>query len=316
MRYFITGGAGFIGSHLTRHLLKQGHDVTVLDNFSSKRHNRLSQTKACIVEGSVLDMELVESIAQNCDQIIHLAAVVGVRLAIEKGLLGLEIGYNGTKNVLEAALKHDREVFIASSSAIYGKITELPVHEDSDCLLGSSRNANWLYSVTKLTEEHLAMAYYREMGVKVKIGRFFNVIGPYQVSTYGMVVPTFITRALKGEPLLVYGDGKQTRTFVYIDDAIKGVETVLSRGKTGLVYNIGGTEEIFILDLAERIKALTGSASSIKLMPYSKAFYTDFEETRRRVPDIARLVQLGYKPRFSLDEALMRIISHHREQEG
>lgn len=278
--------------------------------FSSS--NRLAQTKASLINGSVLDRELVFSLAARCDYIIHMAAVVGVRLAMSKGRETLKVSYLGSENVLEAATKYNKEIFLASSSAIYGKIVQLPVPEEANSLLGSAQKPSWLYSIGKLVEEHLAFAYFRELGTKIKIGRFFNVIGPYQVGTYGMVVPTFITRALNNQPLQVYGDGQQTRTFVYIEDALNGLELVLEKGGIGNVYNIGGVEEISILSLAEKIRSLTGSSSPINLVPYRQAFDENFEETQRRVPDISHLKKLGYQPEYSLDEALLEIISHHR----
>ncbi|NLC51326.1 MAG: NAD-dependent epimerase/dehydratase family protein, partial [Firmicutes bacterium] len=232
MHYLITGGGGFIGTHLTLRLLEQGDEVSVLDNFSASE-NRLRGTKARIIKGSVLDRELVFSAASECHRIIHLAAVVGVRLAMSRGRETLKVSYLGSENVLEAASKLEKEIFIASSSAIYGKILHTPVSEGEDSLLGPTYKGSWLYSVGKLIEEHLALAYFRELGTRVKIGRFFNVIVPYQVERYGMVVPTFVSRALRGEPLLMYGSGRQTRTFVYVEDALDGLEILLEKGAPG-----------------------------------------------------------------------------------
>jgi UDP-glucose 4-epimerase len=310
LHYLITGGGGFIGTHLTLRLLEQGDEVSVLDNFSASE-NRLRGTKARIIKGSVLDRELVFSAASECHRIIHLAAVVGVRLAMSRGRETLKVSYLGSENVLEAASKLEKEIFIASSSAIYGKILHTPVSEGEDSLLGPTYKGSWLYSVGKLIEEHLALAYFRELGTRVKIGRFFNVIGPYQVERYGMVVPTFVSRALRGEPLLMYGSGRQTRTFVYVEDALDGLEILLGKGAPGEIYNIGGTEEISIRELAEKIKALTGSSSAIKIIPYTEAFDEQFEETQRRAPDITRLQKLGYRPRYTLEETLKKIIAHH-----
>ncbi|WP_234117235.1 NAD-dependent epimerase/dehydratase family protein [Clostridium hydrogenum] len=312
MNYLITGGAGFIGTNLTLKLLKEGHKVTVLDNFVSSPRDRLKNSGATIVEGSVLNRDLVFSLAKNCDYIVHLAAIVGVRLAMEKGREGLEVSSIGTKNVLEAAHKYNLEVFLASSSAIYGKITKASVSEDDDSLIGSSKRSSWLYSIAKLLEEHLGFAYYRELGTKVKIGRFFNVIGPYQTGIYGMVVPTFINRALNDEPLVIYGTGYQTRTFGHVYDILTGFDLVTKNGQIGEVYNIGGTNEITILDLAKKIKLLTDSNSPIEIIPYEKAFDKNFEETTQRVPNIAKLMKLGYKPRYSLDETLKNIIEYQK----
>ncbi|URZ04634.1 NAD-dependent epimerase/dehydratase family protein [Clostridium felsineum] len=312
MHYLVTGGAGFIGTNLTLRLLEKGHKVTVLDNFSSTSKDRLKNTKAEVIEGSVLDKALVFSLVKECDYVIHLAAVVGVRLAMLKGIDCLRVSYLGTENVLEAAYKYNKEIFAASSSAIYGKIKSSLVNEKDDYVLGSSKKSSWLYSVAKLTEEHLTLAYNRELGVKVKIGRFFNVIGPYQVGNFGMVVPTFINRALKDEPLKVYGDGLQTRTFGYIEDVLNGLELVLQKGEVGEIYNIGGTEEITILQLANKIKVLTKSNSIIELVPYKKAFDDNFEETLQRVPDISKLRKLGYSPSYTLDTAIRNTINYQK----
>lgn len=314
MHYLITGGAGFIGTHLTLRLLSKGHNVTVLDNLSTGCSDYLANSQARLVVGSVTDSELVNSLASECDTIIHLACVVGVRLAMTKGCETLRLSYVGTENVLEAASKFDKEAFVASSSAIFGKIARFPVAEEDDSLLGASTKPSWLYSVAKLMEEHLTLAYSRERGTKVKLVRFFNVIGPYQTGSYGMVVPTFITKALKGEPLPVYENGLQTRTFGYIEDILDGVELVLEKGGWGELYNIGGWEEVSIVDLAKRVKALTNSSSELEYIPFKKAFGPNFEETAKRVPDINRLRQLGYNPSYSLDDALQEIIYHHRQQ--
>ncbi|AAK78770.1 UDP-glucose 4-epimerase [Clostridium acetobutylicum] len=310
MHYLITGGAGFIGTNLTLRLLNAGHKVTVLDNFSATLPDRLNNTKATVIKGSVLDRNLVFSLVNKCDYIIHLAAVVGVRLAMLKGIEGLKVSCTGTDNMLEAAHLYNKGIFISSSSAIYGKISKKSVDEEDDSVLGTSKKPSWLYSVGKLTEEHLVLAYHRELGVKVKIGRFFNVIGPYQVGNYGMVVPTFINVALEEKPIQVYGNGQQTRTFGYIEDILNGLQLVLNYGEIGEIYNIGGTEEIRILDLAKKIKVLTQSNSNINLVPYEKAFDKNFEETLQRVPDISKLKKLGYTPHYSLDEALKSIIKY------
>lgn len=314
MHYLITGGNGFIGSHLTLKLLEQGHRVTILDNFLTSPPDRLENTNANVVKGSVLDENLVYKLSKNCDYIIHMAAIVGVRLAMKKGIEGLTVSYVGTDNVLKAATKYDKEILVVSSSSIYGKITKIPVSEDADCLLGSSTKSSWLYSVAKLVEEHLALAYFRELGTKIKICRFFNVIGPHQSKHYGMVVPTFIDKAYKNEPLPVYGNGKQTRTFAFVEDVIKGIELVLEKGVLGDIYNIGGTEEIKIMDLAEKIKSISNSSSPIELIPYEKAFDKNFEETSQRMPDISKIKKLGYNPLYTLDQSILEIINFKKSR--
>ncbi|MDS1029707.1 NAD-dependent epimerase/dehydratase family protein [Bacillota bacterium LX-D] len=316
MRYFITGGAGFIGSHLTLRLLSQGHEVIVLDNFSASPRDRLAKTSAKVAEGDVLDKDLVFTLAESCDYLIHLAAVVGVRLAMAKGREGLKVSCQGTENVLEAATILQKPIFLASSSATYGKILKTPVAEDADCLLGTSSKVSWLYSVAKLVEEHLALAYFRELGTKIKIGRFFNAIGPNQTGAYGMVVPTFINKALHNQPLHVYGTGRQTRTFAYIEDVLDGLEIVLQRGQVGEIYNIGGTEEVSIFYLAQKIKELAQSSSPIQLVPYEEAFDENFEETMQRMPDITKLQKLGYTPNWSLERSLQALINYHRQRTG
>jgi UDP-glucose 4-epimerase len=294
--------------------MAKGDRVTILDNLSTGRADRLAGTNARLVQGSVTDGKLVSSMVAACDSIIHLACIVGVRLAMHKGIETLRLSYLGTENLLDAATIHNKEIFVASSSAIYGKIMHVPVAEEDDCLLGASIKPSWLYSVGKLVEEHLSLAYLRERGTHVKLVRFFNVIGPYQSGSYGMVVPRFIQKALKGEPLPVYEDGLQTRTFGYIEDILDGVELVLDQGASGEIYNIGGWEEVSILEVAKKIIALTESSSKIKFIPFSTAFGPYFEETTRRIPDISRLRRLGYQPRYSLDAALKEIITYHTSQ--
>ncbi|ACL77100.1 NAD-dependent epimerase/dehydratase family protein [Ruminiclostridium cellulolyticum] len=309
MKYLITGGNGFIGSHLTLRLLIEGHKVTVLDNFFTSPKGRLSNTGANVIEGSVNDENLINSLIENCDHVIHLASIVGVRLAMLYGIDGLKLSCQGTENILKHASRLNKKVLVTSSSAIYGKIVSSPVNEEADSLIGCSSKSSWLYSISKLAEEHMCLAYYREHSTKVKICRLFNVIGPNQSKHYGMVVPNFISCALKNEPIQVYGDGTHTRTFSYVDDIIDGIEIIIENGKDGEVYNIGGTEEISILELAKRIINLTNSSSAVEFVPFSKVFGDNFEETRQRKPDISKLCNLGYNPKYSLDEALLKIIS-------
>ncbi len=313
MHYLITGGSGFIGTHLTRRLTEAGHEVTVLDDLSAGYDwEHLSPTGAHLVRGSVLDRFTVERSIDDVDWVIHLAAVVGVQRAMQNRIRTLRVCHQGTQNVLSAATARHRRVFVASSSAIYGKITNTPVAEDNDVLLGSPQKDGWLYSTAKMCQEHLALAYHHERGARVWIGRLFNVIGPLQSGTGGMVVPRLVTQALDDLPLTVYGDGKQTRTFVYIDDALDGIQRVTGRGEQATPYNIGGTCEISILDLARMIRRIAGSSSPIRLIPYREVLGEDFEETQKRRPSIDRLCQLGYAPRYSLEESLRAIIDHHR----
>ncbi len=308
MKYLITGGNGFIGSHLTLKLINEGHEVTVLDNFFTSPEGRLNNTGANVIRGSIMDENLLKGLIENCDYVIHLAAVVGVRLAMANGIDGLRLSCQGSDNILKYATLFDKDVLVTSSSAVYGKITADSVSEEDDSLIGCSTKPSWMYSIEKLAEEHMCLSYHREHNTKVKICRLFNVIGPNQSKYYGMVVPNFITSALKNEPLQVYGDGKHTRTFAYIDDILDGLQMVIDNGKIGEIYNIGGTEEISILELANRVITLTQSFSNIEFIPFVQVFGEKFEETKQRKPDIGKLRGLGYSPKYSLDKALLKII--------
>jgi UDP-glucose 4-epimerase len=313
MKILIAGGGGFIGTHLTLNLLQDGHKIIILDNRKEGCPYPLLNKEIEYVNGSILNDNLVNSVADNSDYIINLASVVGVRNAMEEGIDTLRVCSQGTDNILKAALKFEKGVILASSSAVYGKTDKQPVNEKDDSLLGSSEISSWLYSIGKLTEENFAMAYYRETGVDVKVCRFFNVIGPYQSISYGMVVPTFISSAIHDLPLKIYGTGKQTRTFLYIDDAIQGIDLIMKKGKQGEIYNIGGVEEISINDLAVKIIKLTESKSHIEIIPYSEIYGKNFEETQRRKPDISKIMTLGYNPNYSLDDSLRKILDFYKK---
>ncbi|MHC1721997.1 MAG: NAD-dependent epimerase/dehydratase family protein [Aminipila sp.] len=310
MKYLITGGNGFIGSHLTLRLLSKGNEVTVLDNFKTSPPNRLINTDAKVVEGSVTNLELVEKLVLENDYVIHLAAIVGVRLAMENGIEGLKVSCIGTENILNCATKYNKKVLVASSSAIYGKISRNPVSEDTDSIVGCSSKPSWLYSIAKLAEEHFCLAYHRELGTDIKICRFFNAVGPNQSKHYGMVMPNFISNALQGQTLQIYGDGNQSRTFVYIEDLLDGMELVIEKGINGEVYNIGGTEEIKIMDLARKIINITKSDSDIEFVPFEKVFGSNYEETMQRRPDISKLRDLGYNPQYTLEKSITSLIKY------
>lgn len=312
VRVLVTGGAGFIGTHLVRRLAEQGHQVTVLDDFSTGAA-RLDLTRLSrLVQADVRDAEGVSRAARKAECVYHLAAVVGVRHALQNQVRSLTVDWEGTKNVLEAAEREGAAVFVASSSAVYGKTERLPIGEKDDIVLGNTHLPSWTYSAAKLAEELLARAWSAERGLPVKVGRFFNVIGPGQTGAYGMVVPRFVEAALKGNPLVVYGRGDHARTFVDIRDALDGLERVMQQGGWGEVYNIGGAEEITVLELARRVLTLAGSSSPVCLVPFEEAFGPDFEEIGRRVPDIRRLRALGYEPRRTLEETLQSIIEEKR----
>ncbi len=312
MRFLITGGNGFIGSHLTLRLLSLNHEVTVLDNFSTSPKGRLDNTGATVVEGSVTDESLVDKLVYDSDYVIHLAAVVGVRLAMSKGIEGLRISCIGTDNLLKSVTKYNKKLIAASSSSIYGKHIKIPVSEENDSLIGCSNKSCWLYSIAKLAEEHFCLAYHREKGTNVRICRLFNVIGPNQTKHYGMVIPNFVSNALNNSPLQVYGTGMQTRTFGYIEDIIDGILLLIEKGREGGVYNIGGTEEIRIWDLANKIIQLTNSSSDIEIVPFEKIFGPDYEETTQRMPDISRIKKIGYLPKYSLDDSILKVVEQIR----
>lgn len=316
MRVLVTGGAGFIGSHLVRRLAQRGWAVRVLDDLSTGRVAADLAGLAELVDGDVRDSDAVRGAARGADAIYHLASVVGVRHALEHQVRSLTVNVIGAVNVLETARESGASVFLASSSAIYGKTGKIPVTEEDDVAFGNTHRACWTYSYAKVTEELMARAWAGERGVKVKIGRFFNVIGPGQTGAYGMVVPRFVEAALRGEPLTVYGHGDHTRTFVDIEDALDGMDLVMERGAWGEVYNIGGVCEVTVVDLARRILRLIGSTSPIQFVPFANVYGDQFEEIERRVPDISRLTALGYRPRRNLDDTLLSVIEEQRQLSG
>ncbi len=317
MHVVITGGAGFIGSNIAARLVEEGHTVTVLDDLSTGQRGRLASIEVEVIDGDVRSFATVEKSVNNADAIFHLAAVVGVPYAMKHRWDSVTTNILGTYNLLTVARRRDIPVFIASSSAIYGKLSQsTPVVETDDVVIGNTHIASWTYSYAKLAEEQLALAAVQEWSASVKIGRFFNVIGPGQSGAYGMVVPRFVTRALRGERLPVYGDGTQTRTFADIEDVVSAVMTVWERGEWGAVYNIGGQEEVSINDLAHRIIHKTQSRSTIQHVAYDKVFGTGFEEPTRRRPSTAKLQALGYTPRYTLNDTIIRVVASMREKAG
>ena len=313
MHTVITGGAGFIGSHLTDHLLTNGDSVTVLDDFSTG--SRANLTKAVqnprfhLVEGSVLDRQLVNRIVGVADRVFHLAAAVGVRRIIEQPLESLRVNIHGTENVLEAALDAGAVMVLASTSEIYGKNTADKLPEDSDRILGSPLTARWTYAAAKGLDESFAHAYWRECGLQVSIVRLFNTVGPRQTGRYGMVVPNLVGQALRDEPLTVFGDGRQTRCFSYVKDIVPALVRLAQEPSTrGRALNLGGSREISILDLAQHIVELLGSRSDIVLVPYERAYGEGYEDMRRRVPDNSRAEQvLDFRPATGLDEIILAV---------
>jgi UDP-glucose 4-epimerase len=322
MKALITGGAGFIGSHLAEALLAEGHEVTALDNLSTGaaenvRHLR-SQRGFRLVVGSALDAALMRRLAHQADVIYHMAAAVGVRWIIEHPLLSIQTNIRATETVLECAAECGAKVLIASTSEVYGKNDRGPLREDADSIIGSTQITRWLYANSKATDEFLALAYHRERGVPVVIVRFFNTVGPRQTGEYGMVVPRFVEAALRGEPLTVHGDGQQSRCFTDVRDAVRAVLRLsLTPAAVGDVFNIGSSEEITIEQLARTILRLAGSPAGVRFVPYEQVYRNGFEDMRRRVPDVTKLRRtIGFAPDTPLEENLQRIIDHCRERLG
>jgi UDP-glucose 4-epimerase len=319
MRALVTGGAGFIGSHLTEALLHAGHGVTILDDLSTGRLVNLAAVKDHsrleVIEGSVIDEPLVRKLMAGIDVVYHLAAAVGVRLILDRPVGTIETNILGTEAILRVAREERPRVVLASTSEVYGKNDRVPLSEDDDRVLGPTTKSRWSYACSKAIDEFLGLAYHREYGVPVTIVRFFNTIGPRQTGRYGMVVPRFVRQALDGEPITVYGDGRQSRCFTDVEDAVRATLALsLAPNAVGDVFNIGTTHELTIQELAERVRALAGSVAPIRFVPYEEAYQPGFEDLRRRVPDIRKAERVaGYKPRVPLDETLHRVIAHLRD---
>ena len=319
-RFLLTGGAGFIGSHLTHSLLAQGHRVTVIDNLSTGKFSNLDSVKTRddfeFAEGSILDANLVDQMVGACDVVIHLAAAVGVQLILAAPLESFRTNIRGSEIVLDAAHKHQRKVLVASTSEIYGKNSAGPLSESSNRILGDPSILRWSYSTSKAVDEILAFLYHQELGVPTVIGRFFNTVGPRQSAAYGMVIPRLVGQALRNEPLTVFGDGTQTRCFCHVNDVVRAIELLVDSDEAiGQAFNIGGTEEISMLELARSIVQRTSSGSEISLVSYAEAFPgKSFEDMQRRVPDTARLTDMtGWRPTKTLDEILDDVITEARQ---
>ena len=319
MRALVTGGAGFIGSHLAEALLAAGPEVIVLDDLSTGRAENLQAVEGHprleVAVGSVTDETLVRKLVRGTDVVYHLAAAVGVKLILERPVATIETNIVGTEMVLRAACEERPRVVIASTSEVYGKNDRVPLSEEDDRLLGPTTRSRWSYACSKAIDEFLALAYHREHGLPVTIVRFFNTIGPRQTGRYGMVVPRFVRQALDGRPITVYGDGCQSRCFTDVEDAVRATIALASEpAATGEVFNVGTTHEVTIETLAERVRALAGGASPIVRVPYDEAYQPGFEDLRRRVPDLRKAERVvGYRPRVPLDETLRRVIQHLRD---
>jgi UDP-glucose 4-epimerase len=312
--YLITGGAGFIGSHLAEKLLAAGHRVLAIDNFSTGRESNithlLDHPNFQFARANITDSIVMDRLASQSQVIIHLAAAVGVQLVVEHPVHTIETNVMGTERVLQSALRYGSRVLIASTSEVYGKSNKLPFTEEDDVLLGPTSKSRWGYAASKMVDEFLGLAYQREYGLKVTPFRLFNTVGARQTGQYGMVIPRFVQQALKGEEITVYGDGMQRRCFCDVRDSVRAIIALAERPDTaGRVYNIGGTNEITIRDLAERIKTMAHSASPISYLSYDEAYAPGFEDMQRRVPSIERIhAHTGWQPHYTLDEILKSVI--------
>ena len=320
MRVLITGGAGFVGSHLSEALLERGDEVFVLDNLSTGSIDNITHLKShprfhYTIE-SVENEPLLAELIDRCDVVVHLAAAVGVKLIVEQPVHTIETNVHGTEVVLTHANKKKKLVLIASTSEVYGKSANVPFSEDSDLVLGPTTKHRWAYACSKLIDEFLALAYWKERKLPVIVVRLFNTVGPRQTGQYGMVIPTFVRQALAGQPITIFGDGSQSRSFTYVGDVVRAMVALINDPRAiGQVFNIGNGREITIADLAEKIRALTGSSSEIVRIPYDQAYESGFEDMPRRVPDISKIAGLiGYAPTVELDEILERVIESFRQQ--
>ncbi|HLN97815.1 MAG TPA: GDP-mannose 4,6-dehydratase [Pyrinomonadaceae bacterium] len=318
MRVLITGGAGFIGSHLADAYLQRGDEVFVIDDLSTGTIENIRHLKSNprfhYTIDSVHNQPVTAELVDQCDIVIHLAAAVGVKLIVESPVRTIETNVRGTEVVLALANKKQKRVLIASTSEVYGLSTDVPFREDGNLVMGATVKGRWSYACSKAIDEFLALAYWREKKLPTTIVRLFNTVGPRQTGRYGMVIPTFVKQALAGRPITVYGDGKQTRCFGYVGDVVGALIKLMDHAESvGQVFNIGSTEEISILKLAEKVKELTESDSEIVFVPYADAYEEGFEDMPRRVPDTTKINQLvGFKPKMTLDGILETVINFHR----
>ena len=320
MKALVTGGAGFIGSHLVESLLRDGHGVIVVDDLSTGHVRNLSAVadsaslQTCWM--SILEDGRLQDLVDEVDIVYHLAAAVGVRLILERPVQAIETNVLGTAYVLRCAAKGQKRVLIASTSEVYGKNVRVPLREDDDSRLGPTTKSRWGYAGSKAVDEFLGLAYHHAEAVPVAIVRYFNVVGPRQTDRYGMVVPRFVQQALAGQPITVYGDGTQSRSFTDVADAVRATLALCRRPEAyGDVFNVGNAREVTINELAVRVKALTGSRSEIVHVPYERAYADGFEDPRRRVPDVGKLRGLtDFMPEFDLDATLDKVIRYHRDR--
>ena len=311
MRVFITGGAGFIGSHLADHYVNAGHQVTILDNFSTGSKTNIAHLdgKVTTVDGDIRNVELIESLTKDADLVLHMAAALGVNTILESPLESMSTNIAGSEVVLKAAAKFNKRIIIASTSEIYGKNPKQPLSESDDRVVGAPQKIRWTYSDAKAIEEAIAFALHHEKKLPVTTVRLFNTVGPRQTGRYGMVVPRFVHAAIKNEPITIYGDGTQSRVFCHVADAVQAITTLAATDSSiGDVYNVGGTVEVTIKQLAEQVLAVTGSQSQITYTSYSEAYPAGFEDIQRRVPDISKIkTTINWAPTKDLKQIISDI---------
>jgi UDP-glucose 4-epimerase len=315
----ITGGAGFIGSHLAERLLAQGQTVTIIDNLSTGQFENIAHLEThpnfhYAIE-DIRNIHVLDRLVSECNVIYHLAAAVGVQKIISQPIETIEVNIGGTEVLLKTARRYRRKVLIASTSEVYGKGVRFPFHEDDDCLIGPTSRSRWSYATSKAIDEFLALAYHHEIGLPVVIFRLFNTVGPRQTGRYGMVLPRFVQAALANEPIRVYGDGQQQRCFCNVQDVIEAIHDLSETpAAVGQVFNIGSSEEVTIMELAQRVRGRAGSHSEITLVPYEQAYEAGFEDFRRRVPSLEKIQQaIEWQPTTTLDETIDQIIAYYKE---
>jgi UDP-glucose 4-epimerase len=311
VKYLITGGAGFIGSHLSDALVARGDSVIVVDNLSTGKNQVIPSVE--FVQGSIFDEKLMDSLVSKVDHVLHLAAAVGVFNIVNKPLDSLMTNIKGTEIMLELCDKYKKPILITSTSEVYGKNNTVPLNEESDRVLGSPLKSRWSYSEAKAIDESMAYFYHQEKGLEVRLVRLFNTVGPRQVGHYGMVVPRFVSAAVSGTALSVYGTGEQIRCFCHVSDAVRALLLVMDSDKAiGEVFNVGNNQQISIMDLAKKVISVTGSSSSIEMVEYEKAYPAGFEDMERRVPDISKIERvLGWKPQIGLEQIIKDIAAHN-----
>lgn len=318
MKYLITGGAGFIGSHLSERLLHEGHEVLVLDDLSTGCFENVAAFEGRpgfeLRVASVTDSQVVEQCVVECQAVFHLASAVGVRLVVDQPVKTIETIVNGTDNVLRACARYRRPMLLTSTSEVYGKSEKIPFAEGDDSVLGPTTTRRWAYACAKALDEFLALAHWNETRLPVVVARLFNTVGPRQTGRYGMVIPRFISQGLAGEPITVHGDGNQSRCFAHVSDVVGALTRLIGHPDArGQVFNIGNDEEVTILQLAEKVRDLTGGKSTIRRIPYSEAYAAGFEDMARRVPDLSKIKKLlGYVPTHNLDQILADVADFQR----